>query len=81
MDWTIADHRHANHPPVVEVNGHTGTAPVSIDAQARQPLLLDASRSHDLDGNHLQYRWFHYSEAGGTGESLAPGNGAHFSLR
>jgi len=71
MDWTVADYEHANHPPTVEVNGQAGTAPVMIDAEVGQPVVLDASRSRDPDGQTLRYRWFHYEEAGGTGTNLA----------
>jgi hypothetical protein len=71
MSWTMADYRHANHNPVVEVNGSAGTGPVVMDAVDGQSLILDASRSHDPDGQNLHYLWFHYGEAGGTGTSLA----------
>ena len=71
MDWTVADYRHANHHPVVEVNGQAGTAPVLIDAVVDQPVVLDASRSKDPDGQSLHYSWFHYAEAGGTGTNLS----------
>jgi hypothetical protein len=71
MDWTVADYGHANHNPLIEVNGQAGTAPVSLDAEVGQPLVLDASRSHDPDGQNLHYQWLHYAEAGGTGTVLA----------
>ena len=71
MGWTIADYRHANHNPLVEVNGRRGTAPIVMDAEVGQPVPLDASRSHDPDGQSLHYTWFHYFEAGGTGTNLA----------
>jgi hypothetical protein len=71
MDWTTADYQHANHNPLVEVNGHRGTAPIEIDAVVGQPVELDASRSHDPDGQSLHCTWFHYPEAGSTGASLA----------
>jgi len=31
MDWTIADYAHANHNPVLTVNGSEGTAPIYVD--------------------------------------------------
>lgn len=71
MDWTIADYGHANHNPLVEVNGQPGTAPIMMDVEVGQPVLLDASRSHDPDGQSLHYIWFHYAEAGATGANLA----------
>jgi hypothetical protein len=71
MDWTVADYAHANHRPLIDVNGKPGNAPLMIDAQVGQPLVLDASRSHDPDGQNLHFVWFHYGEAGGTGANLA----------
>lgn len=71
MDWTVSDYSHANHNPVVEVNGQPGTGPIVMDAEVGKPVLLDASRSHDPDGQELHYTWFHYAEAGGTGAHLA----------
>jgi len=71
MSWTVADFSHANHNPVVEVNGHAGTAPILLDIEAGQLVNLDASHSHDPDGQALHYHWFHYAEAGGTGTALA----------
>lgn len=71
MDWTVADYKHANHTPEVEVNGQAGTAPILIDAEVGKPVLLDASGSKDPDGQKLRFTWFHYAEAGGTGTNLA----------
>ena len=71
MDWTIADYAHANHNPLIEVNGHRGTAPIQMDVETGKPVLLDASQSKDPDGQPLHYDWFHYAEAGGSGVSLA----------
>ena len=50
MDWTIKDYSHANHNPLVEVNGQPGTAPILIDAEVGKPVSLDASQSRDPDG-------------------------------
>jgi hypothetical protein len=72
MQWTVADFAHANHNPVVEVNGVGGTVPIVIDAEVGKPVTLDASRSHDPDlGQTLHYTWFNYAEAGGTGANVA----------
>jgi len=71
MDWTSADYSHANHNPLVEVNGQPGTAPIMIDAELGKPVLLDASRSSDPDANALHYNWFHYGEAGAADANLA----------
>jgi hypothetical protein len=71
MDWTIKDYAHANHNPMVVVNGRSGTEPVFIDAEVGQPIVLDAGATHDPDGQTLHFDWFHYSEAGGAGPNLS----------
>ncbi len=65
IDWTIHDYAHANHNPVLVVNGQGGTAPIEITASAGQTVRLDASGSHDPDkGQRLRYKWWVYKEAG-----------------
>ena len=71
MDWTVADYNHANHAPLLEVNGQSGKAPIVIEAEVGKPLVLDASKSHDPDGQKLHYAWFHYAEAGAADGNLA----------
>ncbi len=75
MDWTIKPYAEANHNPVVVVNGEAGTAPIFVRAGVGQSVVLDASQSHDPDGQALHYSWFHYAEAGaGDGHGLATVN-------
>jgi len=72
MDWTIKDYAHANHPPVVVVNGDASGAPIEMTVMAGERVSLDASGSHDPDDNRLSYHWFQYAEAGaGKGIDLA----------
>lgn len=75
MSWTVADYAHANHNPIVEVNGQNGTAPIVIDAEIGKPVTLDAAGTRDPDGQTLHYHWFHYAEAG-----VADGNLADVSI-
>jgi hypothetical protein len=75
MSWTVFDFAHANHNPVVEVNGRAGTAPIEMDAEVGQAIELDASRSSDPDGQALHYHWFNYAEAG-----MADGNRSAVTL-
>ena len=68
MDWTVRDFAHANHPPIVVVNGTSGSGPIFVDATVGQTIPLDASATHDPDHQKLSYQWFLYPEAGLTGE-------------
>ena len=45
MDWTIKDFAHANHNPIVDVNGVSDTSPIVIDTEVGKPITLDASKS------------------------------------
>jgi len=74
MDWTIKDFAHANHNPVIEVNGQPGTAPIELDAELGKRVVLDASRSSDPDHQKLHFKWFAYPEAGGTEINLSDVN-------
>jgi len=67
MDWTIEDFAHANHNPLVVVNGKAGTAPVEMEIDAGQTITLDATGTTDPDGQALGYKWFVYPEAGLVG--------------
>jgi hypothetical protein len=71
ISWTVSDYAHANHNPVVEVNGQPGTAPLEMDVAVGQPIVLDASRSSDPDGRTLHFHWFRYAEAGSADGRLA----------
>ena len=59
MDWTEKPRAEANHPPVVRL-----AHPDRIAARSGEPVVLDASPSHDPDGDSLSFWWFHYPEAG-----------------
>jgi hypothetical protein len=76
MDWTVNDFAHANHAPVLVVNGQPGTAPVEITTHAGQSVTLDASGTTDPDAHQkLTYHWWLYPEAG-----LDGANGADLSI-
>jgi len=71
MDWTINGFEEANHNPIVVVNGREGKAPLWIKARVGQPLMLEATGTHDPDGDALTYTWFVYPEAQ-TGRAFRP---------
>ena len=67
MDWAVKDFAHANHNPLLVVNGKPGTDPIELDADAGQTVTLDSAGSSDPDGQKLRYKWWVYSEAGLNG--------------
>jgi hypothetical protein len=67
MDWTVKDFAHANHNPMLVVNGMPGTGPIEMEAEARQTIALDAKGSSDPDGQKLHYKWWVYPEGGLNG--------------
>ncbi len=80
MEWTISDYGDANHNPVAVVNGETGTAPIRLEAEVGNPVVLDASASRDPDGQKLRFRWLHYAEAGTAEVAVAGSDGAQATV-
>ena len=65
MDWCVADsYDKANHNPVVVVAGDKSKAVVHLTVKPGQVVSLDASGTHDPDGDEISCRWFVYPEAG-----------------
>ena len=65
MDWAVMPPAEANHPPVVRL-AHANR----ITAVSGEPVVLDASGSHDPDGDSLSFWWFQYPEAGTYREDI-----------
>ncbi len=64
MDWCVQDYEHANHHPVPVLQGDGSRTIVRIAASAGETFELDASDSHDPDGDGLEFSWYQYPEAG-----------------
>jgi len=62
MDW--AKEGAGNRNPVVIVNGDLGIAPIRLTAKPGDRVILDASKSHDPDGDKLGFSWWVMNEAG-----------------
>lgn len=68
MDWCVKDYASANHPPVVRLK----RTPLDLKAAPGQAVTLDATPTTDPDGDHLNFRWWHYAEAGTYAGSTLP---------
>lgn len=64
MDWCVSAYADANHHPVAAFDGDENRAVVRLRASAGERLTLDASASHDPDGDELGFDWSTYPEAG-----------------
>ncbi|MFY0688555.1 MAG: DUF1593 domain-containing protein [Cyclobacteriaceae bacterium] len=64
MDWCVNDFDEANHPSTAVLNGDQSFDAVMINAKPGQKITLDATGSHDIDGNALSYVWEYYPEPG-----------------
>ena len=71
MDWTVKEFAEANHAPRGG-EWHRGTAPSASMRRSASPWFSTPPAAVDPDGQRLNYRWFHYAEAGFVpGQALA----------
>lgn len=59
MAWTTQPREHANHPPV-PILAHAR----QLTVKSGQRFMLDATGTHDPDGDSVSYLWFQYPQAG-----------------
>jgi len=63
-DWCILPYAEANHPPTALLKNYPDSGIIHLEARSGSQLSLDASPSHDPDGDDLQFSWWIYPEAG-----------------
>lgn len=73
MQWTLSpEYTTERHPPIIDINGHSGLEPLIMHVKSNQTLIFDASGTVDADAhrhnhNHsqdaLRFEWFQYQEA------------------
>lgn len=62
MDWAAKGK--GNRNPIVIVNGHKGFSPINIVIKEGESILLDASKSYDMESDQLKFKWWVLPEAG-----------------
>ena len=65
MDWCNQSLEEANHPPIVMLDH-----PHEMSVKSGDYINLNARKSRDPDGDHLQFLWFQYLEAGTLKQNL-----------
>lgn len=68
MDW--ANEGKGNRNPVVIVNGKAGIGQLTIEKKSGKKVMLDASKSFDLEGDELSIKWWVQPEAGSYNEAI-----------
>jgi len=58
-DWCVKSYNEANHPPVVVLENA-----LDLIAKPGNTIKLSAEGTTDPDGDKLNYKWWHYKEAG-----------------
>lgn len=70
MAWCVRSFENANHNPVVSIDGDAGGMVLHREVAAGQRVWLDAAKSHDPDGDPIDYHWWQYVEAGSFPDAI-----------
>ena len=70
LNYSTQSPNEVNHEPVAVVNGDSSYQVLAIMAKPGETIKLDASASHDPDGQNLNFRWFYYNEASSYQQDL-----------
>ncbi len=74
--WSVKEPGEVNREPVAVLNNDRGTRVMRLAASPGQTLTLDASASHDPDGDEIRFNWFRYHEADTYSGTFEPGDAA-----
>ena len=73
MDW--AKEGRGNRNPAVVINDDGGIGIITIRPEPDSSIVLDASESHDPDGDSLEFKWWVQPEAGSYSGKIHLSNG------
>lgn len=70
LQWSVKVPSEVNRAPVAFINGNESNKVLYKSVRPGNTVHLDASQSHDPDGDVIHLRWFHYREAGTYGGDI-----------
>ncbi len=70
MDWCVQDVDHANHPPVVVVDGDSSSQVIYQSARPGAKFEFLAQHSFDPDCDQLSFQWWIYDEPSTVNQEL-----------
>jgi hypothetical protein len=62
MRWCILNYQEANHNPIAIINRDKSKRAIVLEVKPGETVTLDASASHDPDGDNLIFKWWIYHE-------------------
>ncbi len=74
--WSVKDPGEVNREPVAVVNRDKSNRIIYLSARPQQTITLNASGSHDPDGDDIRFNWFRYHQADSYPGTLEPGDAA-----